>query len=309
MSLNSLRVEKQAGRLSKSDFIDQMHELHTLLFEYSDFLQGTDICGIDITEHGVIMTERSSGVRFWCDAQDKRTAPIETLNFGTFEKEDEQALYQAAAGSRIIFDIGANIGWYSLNLAKRSADAEIYAFEPLPATFRYLEANAKLNALARIHLNNFGFSDTERELTFYFNPESTGSSSLTNLTGSVHVEEVRCQVKRLDDFVERIGVGPDFIKCDVEGAELLVFQGGRKTLERYQPVLFTEMLRKWAMKFGYHPNEIIIFLQEIGYHCFASTPTGLAEISAMDEQTEATNFVFLHRNKHAGRIAEIRAKL
>lgn len=303
MSLHSLRLEQQAGHLSKQEFTDQAHALHSLLFEYPNFMQGTDISAIEITGYGVVLTERSSAIRFRCDSRDKRTAPIETLNFGTFEREDEQTLYKAAEGCQTIFDIGANIGWYTLNLAKRFPNAQIHAFEPLPATFASLELNAALNESLSVHLNSFGFSDTERELTFYFNPESTGSSSLANLTGSEQAQEVICRVKRLDDFVQALGTGPDFIKCDVEGAELLVFRGGVKTLKQYQPVLFAEILRKWSAKFGYHPNEILALLSNLGYLCFASTPAGLTEIQEIDEQTVATNFVFLHQDKHAERIA------
>lgn len=307
MSLHSLRTDQQSGRLGKHEFIAQMHDRHALLFEYAAFLAGTDISRIEITDQGVIMAERSSGLRFWCDPRDKRTAPVETLNFGTFEREDEQALYQAAEGSRIVFDIGANIGWYTLNLAKRLPDVQVYAFEPLPETFGYLQANVALNALTNIHLHNFGFSDAERDLTFYFNPESSGSASLADLTESDQVQEVRCRVNRLDDFVETHGLCPDFIKCDVEGAELMVFQGGRKTLERCRPVLFAEMLRKWAAKFGYHPNDILQLMTEIGYRSFASAPTGLVEITTIDEGTMETNFIFLHREKHAERIAALGA--
>ncbi len=309
MSLQSLRRDQQAGLIDKHEFIARMHEQHALLFEYADFLAGTDISGIEVTDQGVILTERSSGLRFWCDLRDKRTAPIETLNFGTFEKQDEQALYWAAGDSRVIFDIGANIGWYSLNLAKRLPNAQIHAFEPLPATFGHLQANVLLNGLTNVSLHQFGFSNTEQELTFYFNPESTGSSSLVNLTESEVVQPVHCRVMRLDDFFAAQNVSPDFIKCDVEGAELLVFQGGRKTLEQSRPVLFTEMLRKWSAKFDYHPNQIIALLQELGYVCYASTTDGLREILTIDEQTMETNFVFLHREKHADRIAGLRSQV
>ena len=305
MSLQSLRTDQQAGRLDKHAFIAQMHERHALLFEYASFLAGTDIRKIEITDDGVIMTERSSGIRFWCDPRDKRTAPIEALNFGTFEKEDEQALYQAAEGSKIVLDIGANIGWYSLNIAKRFPGVQVYAFEPLPATYGYLQSNVALNDLANIHLHNFGFSDSPRELTFYFNPESSGSASLADLTGSDMVQEIRCTVTRLDDFVEAEGICPDFIKCDVEGAELMVFQGGRRTLERCRPILFVELLRKWAAKFGYHPNKVLQLMQEIGYRSFASTSSGLVEIKTIEEQTMETNFIFLHSEKHRDRIAAL----
>jgi FkbM family methyltransferase len=308
MTLWSLRQDFEEGRLKKHDFIDQMHTQHALLFEYAAYLKGTDISGIEITDDSVVMTERASGIQVECDPHDKRIAPIETLNFGTLEGESEKTLYQAAEGCQVVFDIGANIGWYALNLAKRSPDAQVHAFEPLPETFRSLRSNVQKNGLPNIRLYSFGFSDTEQELTFYLNPESTVSASLADLTGSNQVQEVRCQVKRLDDFVAAENIIPDFIKCDVEGAELLVFQGSRGLLESARPIVFAEMLRKWTAKFGYHPNQIISLMREFGYQCFACSERGPVEISAVDEQTIETNFLFLHQGKHAERIAALRGE-
>ena len=305
MSLQSLRREFEEGRLPKRDFIDRMHQQHSVLFEYAAYLRSTDISRIEITDEGVTMMERSSGIRVGCDPRDKRIAPVETLNFGTLEGESEQALYQAAEDSRVVLDIGANIGWYALNLAKRAPDAQIHAFEPLPVTFQALRSNVQMNGLPNIHLHPFGFSDAEQELTFYLNPESTVSASLADLTGSDTVQEVRCRVKRLDDFAAAAQLSPDFIKCDVEGAELLVFQGGRKTLEQSRPIVFAEMLRKWTAKFGYHPNQIIALFRELGYACFACAASGPRLIDEVDEQTVETNFLFLHREKHAGRIGPL----
>ena len=45
-------------------------------------------------------------------------------------------------------------------------------------------------------------------------------------------------LKRLDDFVVDIGLAPDFIKSDVEGAELMVYQGGIESKNHYKPIIF-----------------------------------------------------------------------
>ncbi len=85
----------------------------------------------------------------------------------------------------------------------------------------------------------------------------------------------------------------DFIKCDVEGAELLTFQGGLKTITKYKPIVFTEMLRKWSAKFNYHPNEIIELFKDIGYGCYFVVNDKLHEIKMMTDETIETNFFFL----------------
>ena len=62
---------------------------------------------------------------------------------------------------------------------------------------------------------------------------------MINLRETNDVVEVDCVVKKLDDVFPSLGVNKlDFIKCDVEGAEKLVFEGGYETIKKYQPITF-----------------------------------------------------------------------
>jgi len=97
----------------------------------------------------------------------------------------------------------------------------------------------------------------------------------------------------------------DFIKCDVEGAELFVFRGAKETIATYKPIIFTEMLRKWAKKFDYHPNEIISLFNGLGYRCFSIRNGFLSELSYMDDSTVETNFFFLHKEKHMSQLQKL----
>jgi hypothetical protein len=97
----------------------------------------------------------------------------------------------------------------------------------------------------------------------------------------------------------------DFIKCDVEGAELFVFQGAIETLRDQKPVIFTEMLRKWAAKFNYHPNQIISLFTELGYQCYFSQENLLRKFSLMNDETEQTNFFFIHPERHKSLIQSL----
>ena len=108
-----------------------------------------------------------------------------------------------------------------------------------------------------------------------------------------------CRLTTLNKFGAEAGKVPDFIKCDVEGAELFVFKGGQEVIERHKPIIFTEMLRKWSAPFGYHPNEIIELLTDCGYSCFTMDSQKLSKIVEMTDETLETNFFFLHDEKHA----------
>jgi hypothetical protein len=97
----------------------------------------------------------------------------------------------------------------------------------------------------------------------------------------------------------------DFIKCDVEGAELFAFEGAVAILKRDKPIVFTEMLRKWAAKFHYHPNKIFELFFSLGYRSFYTEGIALVELNEMTDETVETNFFFLHSEKHRNLIDEL----
>src|SRR5581483_11568813 len=92
MTLLATQTEYRAGGLTKAQYIDAMHDRHVTLFEYADFLTGTDVGRIEILDNEVVVTVRSTGVKIICDRRDKRTAPLEALNFGAYEKTDSDMI-------------------------------------------------------------------------------------------------------------------------------------------------------------------------------------------------------------------------
>ena len=302
MNLFELQAAFHANTINKQQYIDEMHRLHSQLFDYAEFLKGTEIGRIEISGGRLIIEARKTGIKILCDKADKRIAPIEILNFGAYEKADSDLMFRLLEDHMSIFDIGANIGCYSLNFAKAFPNSTIYAFEPIPATFGYLRANIGLNQATQVRPHNFGFSDREGELTFYFDPRGSVGASAVNLQGTSEAQKVECKIQRLDSFTAKTGARVDFIKCDVEGAELFALTGGTETLKKFKPMVFAEMLRKWAAKFNYHPNQIIEFMAGLGYHCFVGRVGKLTEFKVMDENTSETNFFFLHGAAHASKI-------
>ena len=301
MKINEVKKEFLAGKISKQEFIKNMHCIHSHLFEYAEYLKDTDISGIEIIDGKVIMTSRSGGIKMLVDKDDERVTPIETLNFGEYETEElsfiANYIRKHAGPEFTVLDIGGNIGWYSINLAKAFPKINIHTFEPIPKTFGYLKSNIELNNIKNVKINNFGLSDKEKDITFYYYKEGSGNASLTNLSGSESVEEINTRVYRVDDYVSQNKLHIDFIKCDVEGAELFVFKGASATLKKQKPVVLTEMLRKWAEKFGYHPNDIIAYFTKLGYECFTISGKSLKPFHKVDEYTLETNFVFIHPDK------------
>lgn len=305
MTKETLKEQFRKGAISKPEFIGAMYQKHQELFEYCNLLQSCDLDQIEITAEGIFFVSKHDRIRIFCKKADQRTAPFEIMNFDAYENEDSDLLYRLTAHARCIFDVGANIGWYSIGLAKKRPLATIFSFEPLAETFLDLKKNVALNQLANVIIHPFGFSNLNTTLTFYSSVHTSVSNSAENISGDAEVKESVCEVKRMDDFVKEGGHQVDFIKCDVEGAELFVFQGGIQTIQEHKPVIFCEMLRKWAAKFNYHPNDIIQLLGTVGYHCYINKGENqLEQLKEVTSETLQTNFFFLHPSQHASIIEQ-----
>lgn len=304
MKLNEIKEEFLQSKLSKPDFIVKMYDIHKHLFEYSEFMKNTDIKKIEIEDGKVVMSFRSQNLKLFCIPGDERVVPIEVLNFGKNYENSEWQIIKKVVSKNLkkdftFFDIGANIGWYSLVMSRNFPESSIYCFEPIPITYSYLMQNIQLNDIKNINANNFGFANKEEKISFYYYPEGFGNASLKNLSERESVKEVKSQIKKLDNFVLEKNLPVDFIKCDVEGAELFVFEGGLETIKKNKPIIFSEMLRKWSKQFNYHPNKIIELLGSIGYQCYSISEEGLKLFTEMDENTIETDYLFIDPKKHS----------
>lgn len=288
-----LKRKFKAGAITKPQFIEQMHAHHKRLHDFAASLSETDIAKIEITDGSVVYTSRRYGVKIKTDAADQRPAPLDAFNFGTYEQAETDAMLAHLKPGMTVYDIGANLGWYSVIFAKSVENLKIHAFEPVPSTFNSLNVNLKLNHISNCTVHNHGLSEKSGEISFFYYPEGSVNASAARLTDRANQKELKLPVKTLDETVAVLKAPPHFIKCDVEGAEFLVFKGGEKTLREHKPIVFAEMLRKWSEPFGYHPNDMIAFFATCGYICKAVTPSGLVDFRSMDENTIETNFVFL----------------
>ncbi|GHV21499.1 hypothetical protein AGMMS49959_10730 [Planctomycetales bacterium] len=288
----------------KHEYGKRMVAFHSVLNEYVKFTRTTEIKKIVIENNEIIMTT-DRGISFVCNPADPNV-PYANLNFGAYEFNETNMILDIIGTDDIVFDIGANIGWYSLNIAKTYPRSIVYSFEPIAPTRQIMMRNIQLSDCHNIEVFANGFWNEPTVLEFHFNKDASGATSVVNLLDRSDVEKIPCKVTTLDSFVGENSIAKlDFIKCDVEGAEFMVMQGAKTTLNTFKPKLFLEMLRKWSRKFNYHPNDIIEFLTELGYGCFEIIDRKLKRFSVMTEDTISTNFVFLHNEKHRAVIDEL----
>jgi len=171
----------------------------------------------------------------------------------------------------VIFDVGANIGAFTLKVAKYSSKkkiaCDIYAFEPNHIIVKKLKGNIDLNPEVRdnIRIEPLALSDREGEIFLEYSMKNSGAGRLTEES-----TEIKANMISLDTFVQQKQLKKvDLIKIDVEGFEPMVIKGGQYTIERYKPTLLLEITNEWFQKMEYSANDIFQYLTGLGYQLFS----------------------------------------
>jgi FkbM family methyltransferase len=121
----------------------------------------------------------------------------------------------------VIFDCGANLGMATLFFKFFYPRCRITCFEPDPATFELLEKNVANNRLDRVALFDVALWSEDGTIDFFSDPSDPGSLRMSALAARMKAPAVKVPARRLSEFV---GCEVDYLKLDVEGAELRVFQ-------------------------------------------------------------------------------------
>jgi FkbM family methyltransferase len=178
----------------------------------------------------------------------------------------------------IYFDVGAHVGFYTLlasSLVQESG--HVFAFEPLPRNISYLETHLEINAIENVTVIESAVSDHAGEARFdgasdkYAHARGFFSKGQLSDVGSILVPVVS-----LDELVLHGKLPmPDYLKIDVEGAELAVLNGARQLLTTGRPTIFLAT----------HGAEVhadcVAMLQSLEYECSALDPQ--AGINSCDE--------------------------
>src|SRR5690606_5822852 len=142
-------------------------------------------------------------------------------------------------GTSNCIDVGAHRGGLLLDMVKLAPHGRIFAFEPLPHLAERLEK--RWAAKPNVEVYQLALSDANGSKKFFQVMDSLGKSGFRRMrhTEGSPVREITVQTRRLDDVVDS-GMRIDFIKVDVEGAQLEVFAGARRILSNDRPHIVFE---------------------------------------------------------------------
>jgi FkbM family methyltransferase len=223
-----------------------------------------------------------------------------------------------------IFDVGANVGQFAFIAAgiagRRGA---VHAFEPVPESSLRLEQRVQNWPLANVVLNHLAVSDAEGTAEIHVPAGDLTQASLIHHKESSWAkasmeQSIATQVVTtitLDAYRARNDLPvPAFIKCDVEGAELLALRGASEMLVvPTPPILFVEILPEWSRDFGYEPQDLLRFVEGHGYQVFHFGPQGRCLVSSAMQELPGTfpdylNYVCVHPEAHRERAAAFQNK-
>jgi FkbM family methyltransferase len=164
---------------------------------------------------------------------------------GTYEPELQTALRDLVPIGAIIYDVGANIGYVSLLLAKAAGPAgHVYAFEALPDNAERWCRNIELNGMSdRMSLYAGAVTQAAGPVRFLVH----ASGGMGKAAGSAgrsdrYQSEVTVDVISLDEFVYGQGnPPPQVVKMDIEGGEVLALPGMRRVLAEARPLMLMEL--------------------------------------------------------------------
>jgi FkbM family methyltransferase len=157
---------------------------------------------------------------------------------GTYEVDRLRAFADCIHPGATVYDVGANVGIYSLLASVRVGPAgKVYAFEPLERNLGYLRRHMTLNRVQNCVVLDAAVSDSDALRRFSTKCWDFSMGRLSE-QGDVEVATVT-----LDSCIYREkGLRPpDTIKIDVEGGELEVLQGATRTFTEFHPVVFLEV--------------------------------------------------------------------
>lgn len=209
-------------------------------------------------------------------------------------------------------DLGANYGIYCHHMGKAvGSQGKIFAFEPVPFTFRSLSIVGKLLGFGKsVELIDKACGNENRSIEFSVPVQGSGAIAAGQAyigtrdddrdgkEGQVRwdaVTNVKAEMIRLDDYLPELS-SLSMIKADIEGAELFAFRGGEKLISNHLPTVICE-INPWFLEgFDVRLSELTSFFYSKGYklYAFAENGSGRKLVNIKDDDIVEDNYLFLH---------------
>tara|TARA_B100001093_G_scaffold488005_1_gene524809 strand:- start:524 stop:1333 length:810 start_codon:yes stop_codon:yes gene_type:complete len=170
---------------------------------------------------------------------------------------------------KIIIDVGAHIGLFSLCAARNSENnSKIFAFEPAKLNYSFLENHIKRNNFQNKIISFKLLLGNNYEITELFTEdEVSGKNSISNYNQKFQNSE-KIEQTTIDFFCKDKNIIPEIIKIDAEGAELDILKGSINILKSYHPIIFLSVHPKILSYKKQTTDELFNLLKNLNYKVF-----------------------------------------
>jgi UDP-N-acetylglucosamine--N-acetylmuramyl-(pentapeptide) pyrophosphoryl-undecaprenol N-acetylglucosamine transferase len=165
------------------------------------------------------------------------------FSLGTAEPEVQAALAELLSPGDVLWDVGANVGFFTLIGARAVGErGRVFAFEPVPELAAAARRNAELNGFRNVEVVERAAAAEAGRAEFVLSQEP-GWGRLAAVGAPKEAQRtIAVETAALDELVERGELAPPaVVKIDVEGAEVDAIAGMRETLRRHRPLVLCEL--------------------------------------------------------------------
>ena len=184
------------------------------------------------------------------------TSTFDAAEWNAYDIQTLEVMKRVLRKNSNCVDVGCHKGSILKEMLRLAPKGAHFAFEPLPEMYqRLLESFGSIHGL---HIYDFALSDTTGETTFQYvidNPAFSGFRKRRYDRPDEQVQEITVKAELLDNLIPR-DIPIQFIKVDVEGAELQVFRGATETIKNSRPVIVFEHGLGAADYYGTSPEKI-----------------------------------------------------
>lgn len=242
--------------------------------------------------HGSAATFDVQGVRIAMDTSDRTIARV-LYAFREYEPRETSLLLRTLRTGANFIDIGANTGYYSLLAAKTVGESgSVIAFEPHPANAEILERNIRLNKLSNVTFEQLAVSSTSAEVRLHLSTINDGDHRIYdgNDDDFYNLGKTRTSISvravSLDEYLGDAKNDVDFVKVDVQGAEIEVLTGMHQTLGVNQDVvLMAEFWPHGLIRCSGDPVVFLSILRDLGFNAFQAQDNTQAKEIEWDDLT------------------------
>jgi FkbM family methyltransferase len=204
----------------------------------------------------------------------------------------------------VFYDIGANIGFYSLLAAMENETIKVVGFEPASGPLYYFKENVRINKFKNIIIESLALSNKVGEIIFYETKNTKYSYLKHNLSGESNAGSKTDGTKFFTNNVKSITLNKyfedtsesiiDLIKMDTEGTENLILEKSDVILRQMKPIIICETL------FNSIESELEKILRSYEYEFYNHTENGLKKVESIvrNEDDGVRNCFFVHPSKY-----------